>query len=136
MPTFRQTNTLKPTEEQFKELFDLRINTFWKYGAYSWADPKTIWETPEDMRDKVWILLDSNTIIWQMYWEDDILLGLRSFEPCISSVIGSVPITEYTPFNKIFGEGTNWEIHTLRCNIALSRPSPSAPSAAMLAACS
>jgi len=126
MPTFKQTNKLKPTEEQFKELFDLRINTFWKYGAYSWADPKTIWKSPEEMRDNVWLKLKDSTLIWQMYWEDDVLLGFRSFERCTTMNIGSAPVNkEYSPFNKMFGEDTGWELRTLRCNIALSRPSPS-----------
>ena len=40
MGTYRQTNTIRPTEEQFVELFDLHKQTFWDYAAYTWYDPK------------------------------------------------------------------------------------------------
>ena len=32
---YRQTNKELVTEDEFKELFDIQQNTFWKYKAYS-----------------------------------------------------------------------------------------------------
>ena len=123
MPTFRQTNTLKPTADQFNELFDLRANTFWKYGAYSWVDPKTIYANVTEMRDDLRELLFSTSTFWQMFWEDDTLLGFRSFEPCTVNTLG-VPAASYnSPFNSMFESG--WEETTLKNNIAISRTSPS-----------
>ena len=124
MPTFRQTNTLKPTEDQFNELFDLRINTFWKYKAYSWVDPSTIYSSPEEMRDDVREWTFENSVFWQMFWEDDVLLGFRSFERCdINSATPSV--TDNSPIHKIFGKESRWWTRTLKNNIAISRKSPS-----------
>ena len=123
MPTFRQTNTLKPTADQFNELFDLRANTFWKYGAYSWVDPKTIYANVTEMRDDLRELLFSTSTFWQMFWEDDTLLGFRSFEPCYVNTLGVPAVSYNSPFNSMFESG--WEQTTLKNNIAISRPSPS-----------
>ncbi len=125
MPTFRQTNTITPTEDQFNELFDLRINTFWKYKAYSWFDPQLVYDSPTDMRNKVREELFEKSTFWQMFWEDDVLLGLRSFEPS-TMYDASVPyVTIHSPFHKMFADDENWMYDTLKINIAISRPSPS-----------
>ena len=50
---YRQTTTQRPTEEQFRELFDLQVNTFWEHQAYTWYDPKLTFETPEEFRDAI-----------------------------------------------------------------------------------
>ena len=121
---YRQTNTLRPTEEQFKELFDLQINTFWKYKAYTWYDPQLVFESPEDMRDKIteWSLAE--TQFYQMFWEDETLLGFRAFMPCsvvedsAHAMINSAGLDG--PIPKILGD--DFYENTLRTDIFIGRP--------------
>ena len=121
---YRQTNTLRPTEEQFKELFDLQINTFWKHKAYTYYDPQLVFSSKEEMRDMIceWSLNIST--FFQMWWEDDTLLGFRSFLPCQTSedVVGGTvqTATPDGPISKIIGEG--YERTTLRTDIFIGRP--------------
>ena len=103
----------------------MRINTFWKYKAYSWFDPQLVYDSPTDMRNKVREELFEKSTFWQMFWEDDVLLGLRSFEPS-TMYDASVPyVTIHSPFHKMFADDETWMHDTLKINIAISRPSPS-----------
>ena len=84
--TYRQTNTQDPTEEQIANLLEYNKTALWnpisstkQVFAYTWYDPKLIFNSWEDFKDVVieWIL--GETEIFQMWWEDDNLLGFRSF---------------------------------------------------------
>ena len=126
MGTFRQTNTIRPTKDQFKELFDLNKNTFWEHSAYSWYDPKPLFNNNyESFRDSVinWSL--QHTKIFQMYWEDDTLLGLRSFLPSeleedyANAIIHTA--SDDGPIPKIIGDDPNWKDKTLKLDIMVTR---------------
>lgn len=123
---YRQTNTLRPTEEQFKELFDLQINTFWKHKAYTWYDPQLTFDTPEAFRDAVceWSL--THTKIYQMWWEDDTLLGFRAFmdSHLEEDFIGGMVHTagEDGPIPKIVGDDPDWKLKCLKTDIFIGRP--------------
>ncbi len=123
---YRQTNTLRPTEEQFKELFDLNINAFWKHQSYTWYDPKLTFDTPEDFRDAVceWSL--EHTRIYQMWWEDDTLLGLRAFldSGLEEDFIGGMVHTagDDGPIPKILGnDDPDWRLKCLKSDIFLGK---------------
>tara|TARA_Y200000002_G_scaffold380459_1_gene391996 strand:- start:240 stop:1064 length:825 start_codon:yes stop_codon:yes gene_type:complete len=123
---YRQTNTLRPTEEQFKELFDLNINAFWKHQAYTWYDPKLTFDTPEEFRDAIvkWSL--EHTKIYQMWWEDDTLLGFRAFleSNLQEDFIGGMVHTagDDGPIPKIVGDDPDWKLKCLKTDIFLGKP--------------
>ena len=60
---YRQTNTIRQTETQFKELFELQYNTFWEHGAYTYYDPKLVFSSKEVMRDEIYTYVENNANI-------------------------------------------------------------------------
>ena len=129
MGTYRQTNTIRPTEEQFVELFDLHKQTFWDYAAYTWYNPKHLYNDYEQFRDEIvdWSL--STAIFYQMWWEDDTLLGFRAFhnsnqrEDFAGSLVHTA--SDDGPIPKIIGGGKNypnWQDETLKTDLMVTRP--------------
>ena len=109
---YRQTTTYRVQESEFKELFDIKKNTFYKHKAYSWYDPTLIYETAEDMRDDLWIYADRFAVFWQCWWEDDLLIGFRMFTDCRHQEDFSGGMVHTAgpngPLGKILG-GDNWK---------------------------
>ena len=126
MGTYRQTNTLKPTEEQFVELFDLHKKTFWDYAAYTWYNPKHLYTDFEQFRDEVmgWSL--GSAIFYQMWWEDDTLLGFRAFHDANQreDFNGAMVHTasDDGPIPKIIGDNPDWKNETLKTDLMVTRP--------------
>lgn len=124
--TYRQTNTLRPTEDQFNELMTLQKNTFWEHGAYSWYDPKKIFTDFDDMKERIisWSLEFS--YFYQMWWEDDTLLGFRAFMPSeiTEDYVGGIIHTasDDGPIPKIIGDDPFWKEKTAKTDIFLGRP--------------
>lgn len=123
---YRQTNTLRPTEDQFNELMVLQKNTFWEHGAYSWYDPKKIFTDYDDMKDRIipWSL--SSAYFFQMWWEDDTLLGFRAFMPSEieEDYVGGMIHTasDDGPIPKIIGDDPFWKEKTAKTDIFIGRP--------------
>ena len=109
---YRQTTTYRVQESEFKELFDIKKNTFYKHKAYSWYDPTLVYETAEDMRDDLWIYADRFAVFWQCWWEDDLLIGFRMFTDCRHQEDFSGGLVHTAgpngPLGKILG-GDNWK---------------------------
>lgn len=136
--TYRQTNTQDPTEEQIANLLEYNKASIWnpefltkQVFAYTWYDPKLIFNSWEDFKDVVieWIL--GETEIFQMWWEDDNLLGFRSFiganvrEDFSHGVVHSSMIGG--PIHKIVGDQENpeWLLRTLKTDLTLIQPDSS-----------
>ena len=121
---YRQTNTIRPTETQFKELFELQYNTFWEHGEYTYYDPKLVFSSKEDMRDEIYTYVENNAKFYQMWWEDDTLLGFRTFMDCTIEEDASGGYvnsgTPDGPISKIIGKG--YESTTLRSDLFIGRP--------------
>ena len=121
---YRQTNKELVTEDEFKELFDIQQNTFWKYKAYSWYDPQLIFKSADEMRDALWVWASDNATFWQKWWEDDTLIGFRMFCPCNTQEDFSGGIihtaSEDGPIGKIIGP--DFKEKTMRTDIMIGRP--------------
>jgi len=122
---YRATTRIEPTEEQFKELFDLNMNAFWEHKAYTYYDPKLVFENKEQFRDRIWEWLQHHVTFWQMWWEDEELIGLRAFMPCdvaedpSGAYINTA--TDNGPIAQIVGL-SNWQEKTMRTDIFLGKP--------------
>ena len=109
---YRQTTSYRIKENEFKELFDIKKNTFYKHKAYSWYDPTLLYETAEDMRDDMWVYADRFATFYQCWWEDDFLIGFRMFTDCRHQEDFSGGLVHTAgpngPLGKILG-GDNWK---------------------------
>ena len=124
--TYKQTNTLRPTEDQFKELFDSQANTFWKYNAHSVQPPNEIYDSVEEYRDILCkdILID--TRFFQMFWEDDYLIGFRQISDAnISKDLPNPAKVDSFPITKILGVEELARDKTGRMGFSVGRASKS-----------
>tara|TARA_B110000003_G_C16494469_1_gene474838 strand:+ start:81 stop:899 length:819 start_codon:yes stop_codon:yes gene_type:complete len=123
---YRQTTSLTPTYEQFEELFDLHKSTYWEHAAYTWYDPKKMFVSYDAFKEGVITWSMAHTTLWQMWWEDDTLLGMRSFleshvhEDMAGGIIHTA--SDDGPIPKIIGDDPDWKTKTLKTDIFVGRP--------------
>ena len=123
---YKQTNTLRPTEDQFKELFDSQANTFWKYNAHSAIPANETYDSVEDMRDKMCAMILEETRFFQMFWEDDYLIGFRQISDAIISKDMHNPAKYKSfPISKILGSDWSEKDKTGRMGFSVGRASNS-----------